>query len=220
MSHGLIRTHWEPGQPPEIHHMDQPTAYSAAKFGTWLFLATELLLFGGLFATFFLFHWMYPTEFHHAAAKLDRVIGGVNTLVLLASSLTAALAVDAVQHNDNKRLVRNLALTLLGAVIFLVIKAFEWHHKYETGLFPGTEAFNNAEQNQSYKMFFGLYYCLTGLHALHVIIGGIYLGWVLYYARLGRFSKKYYVPVENGALYWHLVDLIWIYLFPLLYLIG
>jgi cytochrome c oxidase subunit 3 len=221
----MFRTHWTAGEPPEIHHMDRTTAYEAAKLGMWLFLATEVLLFGGLFAAYVIYHWMYPAEFHAASHHLNRTIGLVNTIVLLASSLTAALAVDAAQHSNNKKVSLYLVLTLIGAAIFLGIKSYEWHHKWTDGLFPGSVspdgvAFNSEQFSEAYKMFYGLYYCMTGLHAIHVILGAGYLAWLLYYSMKNRWSAKYYTPVEIGALYWHLVDLIWIYLFPLLYLIG
>ena len=209
-----------PVGPPHIHHMDPKTAYHAAKLGMWLFLATEVLLFGGMFAAYALYHWMYFDQFHHASQELNKWIGGFNTLVLLFSSFTAARAVDAAQHGDNRKVVVNLWITIACACAFLVIKYFEWSAKYHHGLFPGTEAFNSAGFNSAYKSFFGLYYCLTGLHGLHVIAGMCLLFWVLRKAQRNRFSRDYYTPVEVGALYWHLVDLIWIYLFPLLYLIG
>lgn len=207
------------GDPPQIHHMDVPTAYQAAKFGMWLFLATEVLLFGGLFTAFALYHWKYFEEFHHASTHLNVWFGAVNTAVLLSSSLTAALAVDAAQRNKSQRCASYLIVTILCGFVFLGIKAIEYHEKYSHGLFPGTAFFNSPEFTQEYKMYFGLYYTMTGLHALHVILGMGLLFWVYTLARKNRFSGRYYTPVEVGALYWHLVDLIWIYLFPLLYLI-
>lgn len=209
-----------PGEPPHIHHMDTPTAYQAAKLGMWLFLATEILLFGGLFTAFALYHWAYFEEFHHASKELNWRYGAINTAVLLFSSFTAALAVDAAQRGDNKRCARNLIITILCGAVFMVIKGIEYSGKYSHGLFPGTDYWNSPEFTQHYKMYFGLYYCMTGLHALHVIIGMSLLFWVYRHAAKNRFSERYYVPVEIGALYWHLVDLIWIYLFPLLYLVG
>lgn len=202
--------------PPHVHHMDSTTAYHAAKLGMWLFLATEILLFGGLFAAFALYRWMYLEEFAVASKHLNWVMGSINTAVLILSSFTAAMAVDAAQKGDNPRIVRNLGVTIVCGFGFLIIKYFEYSSKYHHGLFPGGEDFHNP----GYKNFFGLYYCMTGLHALHVIIGMILLGWVATKARKNRFSGAYYTPVEIGALYWHLVDLIWIYLFPLLYLVG
>lgn len=239
--------------PPHVHHMDPETAYGAAKLGMWLFLATEILLFGGLFAGFALYHWKYFPEFHEASAHLNRKIGGINTIVLLFSSFTAAWAVTAAQLGDNKKVRALLGITLACGLAFLVIKGFEWHHKWEDGLFPGSSSYRLkpaetsavgsalewkecekgsapncievkfADENfgAQYKSFFGLYYCMTGLHALHVIIGmGLIAFWPLRLSLRNRFSSRYYTPVEIGALYWHLVDLIWIYLFPLLYLVG
>ncbi|RMG41023.1 MAG: cytochrome c oxidase subunit 3 family protein [Candidatus Dadabacteria bacterium] len=206
--------------PPHVHHMDARTAYGAAKLGMWLFLGTEVLLFGGLFAAFAVYRWKYLGEFTHASKHLDWRLGGLNTAVLLVSSFFAAVAVDAAQHNDNKKVVRNLAITIGCGLLFLVIKYIEYSGKYHHGLFPGTAEWNSPEFNESYKCFFGLYFAMTGLHALHVIVGMIVLGWVLSLARKNRFSRKYYTPVEVGALYWHLVDIIWIYLFPLLYLVA
>ena len=206
--------------PPHVHHMDSTTAYHAAKLGMWLFLATEVLLFGGLFAAFALYHWQYPNEFHHASKELNRWIGGGNTIVLLTSSLFAALAVDAAQHGNNALVRRNLLITIGCGIIFLVVKYFEWTGKYHHGIFPGTDRYMSEAFSLEYRSFFGLYYVMTGLHALHVIIVMLLLFWVYTKAAKNRFSGRYYTPVEVGALYWHLVDLIWIYLFPLLYLVG
>ena len=210
--------------PPHVHHMDSTTAYHAAKLGMWLFLATEVLLFGGLFAAFAIYRWMYLPEFHQASHHLNWVMGAINTCVLLVSSFSAALAVDAAQHGDNKKVVQRLAFTIFCGGIFLVIKFFEYKAKYEHGLFPGSMghfgSFNDPQFNQAFRSFFGLYYCMTGLHGLHVIFGMGLLAWALLKAKNNRYSPEYYTPVEVGALYWHLVDLIWIYLFPLLYLVG
>lgn len=206
--------------PPHVHHMDAPTAYHAAKFGMWLFLATEVLLFGGLFAAFAMYRWYYLAEFHHASSHLNWMLGGFNTLVLIFSSYMAALSVDAAQHGDNAKVRSRILITIVCGTIFLVIKYFEWSGKAAHGMFPGVEGFNSPEFNQAYKSFFGLYYCMTGLHALHVILGMGLLFWVYRKACNNRFGPTYYTPVEIGALYWHLVDLIWIYLFPLLYLVG
>lgn len=208
------------GAPPEAHHMDVPTAYQSAKMGMWLFLGTEILLFGGIFTAFALFHWWYFEEFHHASKELDWRLGALNTAVLLYSSFTAALGVDAAQHGNNKKVFRNFMISIICGFGFLAIKYIEWNGKYHHGLFPGTEFFNSPEFTREYKMYFGLYYCMTGLHALHVIAGMCLLGWAANKARKNAFSPSYYTPVELSALYWHLVDLIWIYLFPLLYLVG
>jgi cytochrome c oxidase subunit 3 len=209
----------KPGDPPHVHHMDAETAYSACKFGMWLFLATELLLFGVMFCSFAVFRSLYLDSFHEASQQLNKVIGGVNTLVLLFSSWMAAEAVNAAKRGDNKDVAKKLWITIGCGVVFLLIKTYEYSDKYSHGIFPTHPDFQNTFIQ--YKAFFGLYFSMTGIHALHVIIGMIVLWW--YGARpaqQGRFSERYYTPVELGALYWHLVDLIWIYLFPLLYLVG
>lgn len=200
--------------PPHVHHMDSATAYEAAKLGMWLFLATEILLFAVLFTAFAIFRWYYLDEFHRGSHHLNWQLGATNTAVLLISSFTAALAVDAAQHGNNKKVSNLLIFTILCGAAFLVIKYIEYSSKYKAGLWPG------GANYFEYRNFLGLYFCMTGLHALHVIIGMGLLGWVLSKSMKNRFSPDYYTPVEIGALYWHLVDLIWIYLFPLLYLVG
>lgn len=250
-----------PGEPPHPHHWTPVNAYHGAKLGMWLFLATEILLFSVLFTAFAIYRWAYLGEFHDASLNLDWKLGALNTAVLILSSFTAALAVDAAQRGNNKRVKHLLIFTVLCGGIFLVVKYFEYSHKYHIGLFPGVEcpvveagSMHSAEGHgggadvaegghhleycwpkdtstlseaqremlvsSKYKMYFGLYYCMTGLHALHVIIGMLLLSWVCFHASRNRFSERYYTPVELGALYWHLVDLIWIYLFPLLYLVD
>ena len=203
-----------PGQPPHIHHMDPVTAYGAAKLGMWLFLATELLLFGVLFTAFALFRTEYLAEFNKGSEKLNWMLGAFNTVVLLVSSFTAAVAVDAARKGENGRVVKLFGFTIFCGLIFLVVKYVEYSEKYAHGYWPGGANFFE------YQNFLGLYYCMTWLHGLHVIIGMGLLAWVAIKARKNRFSGAYYTPVELGALYWHLVDLIWIYLFPLLYLVG
>lgn len=218
------------GPPPAIH-WDPVNAYHGSKLGMWLFLATEILLFGVLFAAFGIFRYMYMEQFHDASTHLDWKMGGINTLVLIASSFTAALAVDAAQHGDNKKTFNYLAVTVGAGFIFLIVKYLEYSGKASHGLFPfystcdashGDHCYNwgSPEFAKEFKMYFGLYYCMTMLHALHVVIGMGVLTWALLKAKANRYSAEYYTPVEMGALYWHLVDLIWIYLFPLLYLVD
>jgi cytochrome c oxidase subunit 3 len=203
------------------HHFDSAdTQFDAGKMGVWLFLVTEILLFGGLFCAFAIFRsWYYPAfvEAHH---HLDKVMGGINTVVLITSSLTMALAVRAAQTNKKGLTVGLLLVTLLCAGMFLVIKYFEYSHKFHDGLLPGkffTYA-NAVEPNQG--IFFAVYFMMTGIHGFHVVIGMGLITWILIKAQKGEFSSRYYAPVEGVGLYWHLVDLVWIYLFPLLYLIG
>jgi len=206
--------------------MDAVTAYHSAKLGVWVFLATEIVLFGGLFTAFAIFRYTYLDAFGHASDELSIPLGATNTLVLLASSFFAALAVDAAQKGKNKNVVIYCSITLVCAFAFLGIKAIEYTDKYHHGLFPGSLnhetgiAFNSPEFNEAYRSFFGLYYCMTGLHALHVIAGIGVIIWAMMKAAKGRYSATYYTPMEMAALYWHLVDVIWIYLFPLLYLVG
>ena len=212
-----------PGDPPHVHHMDSTTAYHAAKLGMWLFLATEILLFAGLFVAYAIYHWMYPAQFHAASKHfLSWKLGGFNTIVLLISSFFAAIAVDAAQHAQNKKVVRYLGLTIFCGAIFLVVKFFEYKAKFEHGVGPvfGDPQNPIGIMPETYRSFFSLYFCMTGLHGLHVVLGMGLLTWALLKARHNRYSERYYTPVEVGALYWHLVDLIWIYLFPLLYLVG
>jgi cytochrome c oxidase subunit 3 len=197
--------------------MDTPTAYGAAKLGMWLFLATEILLFAVMFCSFAIMRFYHLDEFHHASKNLNVWLGAFNTAVLLFSSYTAAVAVTKAQLGDNAGVVRNFGISVFCGLIFLVVKSIEYSGKAHHGMFPVVWNSHFYE----YKNFLGIYYCMTGLHALHVIIGMVVM---FFYgikpAMRNRFSGKYYTPVELGALYWHLVDLIWIYLFPLLYLVG
>jgi cytochrome c oxidase subunit 3 len=194
--------------------MDSTTAYGAAKLGMWLFLGTEILLFAVMFCGFAVMRYMHLDEFHAASKQLSVGYGALNTAVLLFSSYTAALAVTAAQRGDNPRVVKLFGVSILCGGIFLIIKTIEYSGKYSHGMFPGGEHFHQ------FKNFLGFYFCMTGLHALHVIIGMIIMAWGAKKAMANRFSERYYTPIELGALYWHLVDLIWIYLFPLLYLVG
>lgn len=207
--------------PPHAHHWDPVTAYSGAKLGMWLFLATEILLFAVMFCGFALYRYHYLEEFHQGSHHLDWKLGALNTVVLLLSSYTAALAVDAGQHGNNKGVVKYFGISILCGLIFMVVKAFEYHHKFESGLMPpGLFPGEHSANFEHYKNFLGFYFCMTGLHGLHVLIGMGLMIWVSGKAARNRFSTDYYTPVELTALYWHLVDLIWIYLFPLLYLVG
>ncbi len=189
-------------------HADAATAYEAAKLGIWTFLATEVLLFGGLFTAYIVFRLKFPQLFRADYVHLNRVLGAINTIVLICSSLTVALGIAAIRKGKQGSLKLFLSLTILLAGVFLAIKYFEWTEKFALGLFPGTD------------VFFSLYFMMTGLHGLHVLGGMLVLGAMLVLAGRGRFSEHYYTPVEISGLYWHFVDLVWIYLFPLFYLIG
>ena len=187
---------------------EDPAALQTAKLGIWCFLATEVLLFGGLFTSYTIFRVRDPQMFHHEYLKLNRVFGAVNTVVLICSSLTVAIGIAAIRRGKERMLQLCLLLTILLAVTFLGVKYAEYSEHMARGELPGT---NN---------FFSLYYTMTGLHAIHVCAGMAALGAMLVMARRGRFSAVYNTPVEITGLYWHFVDLVWIYLFPLLYLIG
>jgi len=216
-SHAAAAHEVAPGDPPHIHHMDSATAYGAAKLGMWLFLATEILLFAVMFCSFAIMRYYHLDAFHKASHNLNLYAGAFNTAVLLFSSYTAAVAVTKAQRGDNRGVVVNFGISILCGFIFLLVKGYEYSEKAHHGMFP----FVWNESFGDYKNFLGIYYCMTGLHALHVIIGMVVM--YIYGVRpalKNRYSGRYYTPVELSALYWHLVDLIWIYLFPLLYLVG
>ena len=215
------------GQPlsPQFHvahHFDNADSqFDAGRMGVWLFLVTEILLFGGLFCAFAIFRTWYFDAFVEGHDQLDWKMGGINTIVLICSSLTMALGVRAAQTNKRSFGTIMLALTIFFAGCFLVIKYFEYSAKFEHGLLPGshfhpTHPFVHPEAN----IFFGVYFMMTGIHGFHVVVGIALITWILVRNNKGHFSSRYYAPVENVGLYWHLVDLIWIYLFPLLYLVG
>ncbi|CAM2006460.1 cytochrome c oxidase subunit 3 family protein [Acanthopleuribacter pedis] len=192
-------------------HKEPPlVAYEFFKLGMWIFLATEVLFFGGLFAAYFILKYKWPEVFAAGSAYLDVKLGATNTVVLLASSLTMALAVDAAQRKNKGKLTLMLGATFLGACGFLVIKGMEWYPKLTSGKLPGSD------------VFFSVYYMTTGLHLIHVLIGMYYIALMFFRSRTGRYTDEgaSHAGVEVGGLYWHLVDVIWIFLFPLLYLLG
>jgi len=192
--------------------------YVGAKMGMWLFLFTEILLFGGLFVLYSVTLGRYPMEFHAAGKMLDVTMGTSNTVVLITSSLFAALSVTALQKGNRKLAEIFIGLTIVLACCFLVIKYFEWSHKFHMGIYPGSMEIADWEPGK--LAFFSLYYAMTGLHGLHVILGmGVFI-WVWTRIRANRVTSDRYVALENAGLYWHLVDLIWIYLFPLYYLVA
>jgi cytochrome c oxidase subunit III len=205
------------------HFYEIEQQHECAKLGIWLFLVTEVLFFGGLFCFYAIYRAMHPEMFVGASHLLDWRLGALNTVVLIASSLTVALAIRYIQLNKPRLCALHLALTILFAFVFLVVKYMEYAHKIHIGLLPGT-AFTDvtgvAGHLQNPHTFFSIYFCMTGLHGFHVLCGIAYLGFLLLRTIQGRFDNVYYAPIEMGGLYWHLVDLIWIFLFPLLYLIG
>ncbi len=203
------------------HHFDSAdTQFDAGRMGIWLFLVTEVLLFGGLFCAFAIFRSWYFDSFVEAHHHLDKVMGGINTVVLISSSLTMALAVRSAQQSKKELTAILLAITLACAFAFLCIKYVEYSHKFHEGLLPGKYFSAEGFHTKHPGVFFAIYFMMTGIHGVHVVIGMCLITWILRRTMRGEFSSRYYAPVEGVGLYWHLVDLIWIYLFPLLYLVG
>ena len=196
----------------EVHRDDE-----ASKLGMWLFIFTELLLFGGLFLVYSVFRAEYPANFHEGSLELSVTIGAINTIALLISSMTIAMALTAIQKNNRKLSMRLITVTLLMATLFLFNKYIEWNTKFEHGLYPGSPLMPHLERGD--LLFFSLYFFMTGLHALHILVGMVLLTLCYFKIKKGTVNSHNYIHLENGALYWHLVDLIWIFLFPLLYLI-
>ncbi len=189
----------------------------AKKIGMWLFIFTELLLFGGLFITYSVYRYLNPDAFHLAAKELDVTIGTINTAILLVSSATMAMSITAIQKKQKKICLSLLVLTVVLALIFMVNKYFEWGTKFEHGLYPGSQILTDLSKGD--VLFFGLYFFMTGLHALHIIIGIVIIGFLIHYVSKDIINHDNFIVLENGGLYWHLVDIIWIFLFPLFYLI-
>lgn len=206
--------------PHLAHHFESLEKQThAARLGMWLFLATEVLLFAALFVGYMAYRYLFPGAFHEGTRHLSLAMGGTNTIILITSSLTVALAYDAVRHDRARRAVWLLAFSVACALAFLVIKGFEYHHHIEVGALPG-RLFRYEPMLDAIgaPLFFTFYFFATGVHAFHVLVGMTILVWLAVRTAGGAFSARYHTPVELGGLYWHLVDLIWIFLFPLLYL--
>lgn len=209
------------------HFRDPQHQYSSNKEGIWLFMVTEILMFGGLFVGYIIYHSLYPEMFAEGASYLNWKMGFVNTLVLIFSSLTMALGIYYNQVGQSKKATWALAITVLCGAIFMVIKYFEYTHKFHLGIYPGQmlnaemmSEHGHAPQHSNLGLYFGFYFCMTGLHGLHVLIGMGLITWVMLRNIKGEFGPKYYTPIEGVGIFWHIVDLIWIFLFPLLYLVG
>jgi cytochrome c oxidase subunit 3 len=204
------------------HHFDSlEQQKEASTLGMWLFLVQEVMFFGGLFMTYMLYRWRDPEAFAAGSHDLSIALGGTNTAVLIASSLTMAMAVHSAQTSRRRPLVGWLLATGALGTTFLVIKYFEYAAKWEHHLVPGPYFhFSEPVIGGRAEMFFSLYFAMTGMHALHMVVGLGLLAWILRGALAGRYDAEYHNPVENFGLYWHFVDIIWIFLFPLLYLIG
>ncbi len=201
---------------PHPAHQASHKDYEGAKFGMWLFLFTEILLFGGLFILYSVYRALYPLEFHEGGQHLNVVIGVANTLILLTSSLSVAVSITAIQKGERKASILCLMSTIVLGALFLVNKYIEWSGEISHGLYPNSPIL--LQRPKGDQIFFGLYYSMTGLHGLHVLAGITLLSIMLVLLVKGRISSSDFNKLENAGLYWHLVDVIWIFLLPLFYL--
>jgi cytochrome c oxidase subunit III len=201
------------------HFKNAEHEYESSKQGVWIFLTSEILMFGALFVGYFIYSRLYPEVFLQGSKSTNWVLGATNTVVLLFSSLTMALGIYYCQMNDKKKAVMNLALTILCGAIFMGVKYFEYSHKIHEGWMPGQWFTGDKHGIENLPLYFSFYFMMTGLHGIHVLIGMCLVGWVMIRTMRGEFGPHYYTPVEGVGLFWHLIDLIWIFLFPLLYLV-
>ncbi|MBD3410444.1 MAG: cytochrome c oxidase subunit 3 family protein [Ignavibacteriales bacterium] len=201
-----------------IAHHDEHRDDEGSRIGMWLFLVTELLLFGGMFFVFAVYKYVHYDAFHLASKELSALVGTINTIVLLTSSLTIALSIKAMEDGRKTLSLVLQSTTLVFALVFLVNKYFEWSAKISHGTYPGSEEMMSRPNGEI--LFFGLYYVMTGLHALHVIVGLIIIAVMILFTVRGSIDRDRHVHLVNAGLYWHLVDVIWIFLFPLFYLIA
>jgi cytochrome c oxidase subunit III len=224
LADAIAPLHDEPS--PEETHLRHHFATSAQQtdastLGMWTFLITEVLFFGGMFAAYAIYRALYPDAFASTSEYMNVLLGGTNTAVLICSSLTMVLAVRAAQLSDRRGLMLFLILTMVFGTVFLVIKGFEYHSKWVEHLVPGFNfQYEPVQFTHHAQILFFLYFCMTGMHALHMVIGLGLLTFLLVQAQRRVFSAHYFAPVEMIGLYWHFVDVVWIFLFPLLYLIG
>jgi cytochrome c oxidase subunit III len=221
--HAALAAHGHEHHPRLQHHFDSlEQQLYASTFGMWVFLVTEVLFFGGLFMAYILYRIWYPDMFIAASHHLSIPLGTFNTAVLIGSSLTMAYAVNAAQRGAKPReQVMWLVGTMILGAIFLGVKVIEYADKFGHGLVPGPNFhFDKPEFQQTAQIYYSLYFALTGLHATHMIVGMVIMVVIARMAAKGQFTEEWYTPVEIMGLYWHFVDLVWIFLFPLLYLIG
>jgi cytochrome c oxidase subunit III len=223
--------HEEQHRPELLHHFVEPQQQrDAASLGMWIFLATEVMFFGGLFCAYLIYRRWYFPDFGAASKSIDATLGATNTAVLICSSLTVVLAIWGAQTARRSLMIGSLVLTMLFGLVFLGIKGVEYKQKFEEHHVPGASFSFDRVPIPSHpdqyanprhaEIFFALYFIMTGLHALHMIVGLGIFTWLLIMAWKGRFTPEYHTPLEVGGLYWHFVDIVWIYLFPLLYLID
>jgi cytochrome c oxidase subunit III len=221
VEHGAGERAGDAGRGPAAH--GHAAGHAAARdpdrgrIGMWLFICTEILLFGGLFLLYSVYRFKHHADFHAASLELSRFAGTLNTIVLITSSLTAALSIHELHRGEPGRSRRFLSATIFLGCAFLVVKAFEWGAKFEHGLYPG--AAELASRSSGEILYFGLYFMMTGLHALHVIVGMSVFGFASRKIGRGLVTASDPILLENSGLFWHLVDIVWIFLFPLFYLI-
>lgn len=209
------------------HFANAHQEFETAKFGTWLFLAQEVLFFSALFVAYILFRFLYPEMYQYASGLLDWKLGALNTVVLIVSSFTMVMSVYSAQTNNRNNTLVFLSITILCGLIFMGVKAVEYSHKIHDGYLPSNffsaaiseEVSTSVFGSNLLNVFFGIYFALTGLHGFHVVIGIGLLAWMFVKAYKRELHSNYFTPLEMVGLYWHLVDLIWIFLFPLLYLV-
>jgi cytochrome c oxidase subunit 3 len=217
-----VENHGAHGHSALAHHFDNlEQQREAGSIGMWVFLVQEIMFFGGLFLAYAIFRAKFPEAFAAASNHLDITLGAVNTVVLIVSSLTMALAVYFAQTGKRRPQVGFLVATLVLGTVFLGIKAVEYAEKFKGNLFPGASFhWDGPGDPNQVQIFYWIYFAMTGLHALHMIIGIAILAYLIFFAWRGRYTPEYHAPVELTGLYWHFVDIIWIFLFPLLYLLG
>lgn len=203
------------GNPHEV--VDFNNDYIGAKLGFWLFLFTEIMIFGGLFLVFGFYFIQHPVEFMESSHDLNRLLGGTNTFILLVSALTMGLSLVKLRNGKIDASKRYIWITIILALVFVTIKYFEWSHEIHLGIYPGSSVLGGMEQGVI--LFFGMYFTMTGLHGIHILLGVGVMFWVLSLINKGKVNSKEFVVLENIALYWDLVHLVWVFLFPLFYLI-
>jgi cytochrome c oxidase subunit 3 len=205
-----------PAEPMAAEPAGTHRDYMGAKLGMWIFVFTELILFGGLFVAYGMYRSMHAQDFHKASGELNLTLGVINTVVLLTSSLTMVLSIVAIRLQRKLQSILFLACTMLLGVVFLVNKFFEWKAKFHHGTYPGSEHLMARPPGE--RLFFGLYFGMTGLHGLHVTIGVVVMSVMMVFLARDRIRHNDFIKLENTGLYWHLVDVIWIFLLPLFYL--
>ncbi len=201
----------------EMEGIEKRKDHTGAKYGMWFFLFTEILFFGGMFILYSVYRAKYAQDFHAAAAQENLLLGSINTAVLLTSSFFIAVAISAVKRGNARISAFFQASTVLLGLVVLVLKYFEWSEKIARGIYPDSPVL--LKMGGGEILFFGLYYTMTGLHGLHVLIGVIVISFMIYFTLRGNVTPRDYAKLENTGLYWHFVDIVWIYLFPLFYLI-